>query len=88
MTCESCQAAEQNPNTGLFDAGCQDCSLRMLAGSLDYWVSAQDGTPTEGYKAALRSITGDDWKAGHKRVKEWNQRMKGASDGHDQADSR
>ena len=75
MTCPSCTAAEANPQTGLYHAGCKECAARAIAGSIEHTRAKTLGKMTAEYMALLRWRFGDDWEAWHQRVKAWSKRL-------------
>ena len=77
MTCEACQAAEANPHCGQYRADCLECAARMLSHSPAYFEAKQSGKMTPAYRQALASTFGEDWQAGHERVKAWAKRRMG-----------
>lgn len=77
MTCEACQRAEKNPHTGIYMSKCQNCEARMLANSPTMADSARAAAILPGYRDALQRVFGDDWMAGHEKVKAWSDRMRG-----------
>lgn len=76
MTCESCLKAEQNPRTGYFSNGCDECNARAIANGMELFEASKAGRFTERYKKALIAVFGADWEAGHLRVKHWAKRIK------------
>lgn len=78
MTCEACQAAEKNPNTGRYSAHCDGCKARALASGPELHAAVQAGDMTPEYKQALQRLFGDDWEAAHLRLKAWKRKIKGA----------
>lgn len=74
--CPACAEAQRNPLTGMYQAGCKECSARALASSPSHFLAAQAGKILPTYRDALRAVFGDEWKAGHARVKEWAGRLK------------
>lgn len=76
MTCPACAEAMRNPNTGMYRAGCKECSARALAAAPAHFLAAQAPKLLPEYKNALQAVFGDDWRAGHLRVKAWSQRAK------------
>ncbi len=76
MTCHACERAESNPRTGLYQANCPECKARALANSPQYFESAMAGVITTGYRTALESAFGADWKNAHANVKAWSERLK------------
>ncbi|QIM51611.1 hypothetical protein [Hydrogenophaga crocea] len=78
MTCEACQEAENNPLTGLINAGCKGCAARSLAKSPDYCESVRIKDFSPAYRKALQTTFGEDRAKGHEMVKEWAERLKGA----------
>lgn len=77
MTCEACTAAEQDPRTGLYQAHCPDCKVRMVANGKPFFMAEQAGRLTAEYKRVLTLAFGDDWEGAHLRVKAWRERIKG-----------
>ena len=75
MACDACQVADTNPATGLYRAGCKDCSARELAQSIEHTEARMLGKMTPRYMARLREVSGDDWEALHRIVKEWAKRV-------------
>lgn len=69
MTCDACDRAQVNVETGRFNAGCTECTARALAGGPLYHASALADTLTPAYRDALQSLFGANWKHGHERVK-------------------
>jgi hypothetical protein len=74
--CETCAHAEINPRTGLFNAGCLECTTRHIAHLPVFAECQHAGRLTEPYMASLKRVFGDDWKAGHESVKAWAKRIK------------
>lgn len=70
--CPSCLAAESDPRTGLYHAGCEDCDVRATAGSLVFAeVMARQQMSPE-WLAYLERVHGGDRQARealHQRVK-------------------
>ena len=79
MTCPDCTAATTNPHWGGYHAACQGCQVRALATSPGFWESSRAGTMTPGYRKALETTFGDDWKDGHARVKAEHGRLRADS---------
>lgn len=77
--CEACQAAEKNPQTGRYSAHCDGCKARAVAHGRKAFDASAAGKMTPEYKQVLQRVFGDDWEAGHLRVKAWQKRIKGAS---------
>jgi hypothetical protein len=75
MTCKACTAAEVNPMTGLYVAGCKPCTARELANSIEHAEARMLGKMTPRYMARLRAAFGDGWEAGHAEVKDWAKRI-------------
>lgn len=73
--CPSCAIAERNPLSGEFHSGCKECSARMMADGMPFFRSAARGRMVPEYIAALRSVWGEDYLAGHKRVRAWDDRI-------------
>ncbi|WP_398498569.1 hypothetical protein [Variovorax sp.] len=69
MNCPNCDAAATRADHPGYTANCRECLTRGIANGPQYWRSRQDGTLREEYKAALRSIWGEDWRGGHAAVK-------------------
>jgi len=77
-SCETCAAAQLNPRTGLFNAGCIDCTTRHIAHLQIFFECQRAGRITEPYMNNLKHCFGDDWKAAHETVKGWAKRIKEA----------
>lgn len=71
MTCDACDRAKVNPNTGRFNAGCDGCAARALAQSPEFHEAARSGVQTPRYRMALAQFFKDREQAGHQLVKEW-----------------
>ena len=76
--CPDCAAAELNPRSPLYRAGCIECQTRHLAHSPQHWVSRAARRMMPSYVAALKAVFGDDYMAGHLRVKRWADRIEAA----------
>jgi len=75
MSCPDCAAAQTNPHHGGLHASCQGCQVRALASSPGFWESGESGALTPAYRAALESVFGAGWSAGHERVKAEHKRL-------------
>jgi hypothetical protein len=69
VTCPHCEAYERNRLYGGYHPECEGCNIRSIAGSPAYSYSLLAGTILSPYKARLVSVFGDDWRAGHDKVK-------------------
>ena len=79
MTCLSCQAAEANPVTGRYHAGCSECAARALAHGPLVFASVRAGVQSPEYAAALKRVFGEgNERQGHQRVRAWFQRIQQA----------
>ena len=77
MTCPSCQEAEKNPLSGLYQANCTSCNARAIAHGQELWEASREKRITGRYKALLVGIWGPDhWQEGHEQVKRWANTMK------------
>lgn len=76
MTCKACETAQKNPRTGMFQAGCPECSARALASGIPFFESGRASKILPAYRQALEKSFGDDWQSGHAKVKEWAKRLK------------
>ena len=74
MTCDACLEAEKHPLTGMYRDGCKSCSARQISRSMEHATARTLGKMTPAYMARLREVSGDDWEALHKIVKEWAKR--------------
>lgn len=72
MTCPSCEAAIQNPSSGLVHADCPECKARSLAKSAAWFEARSTSAMTPTYRNALRAVFGKEWREGHERVKHWD----------------
>lgn len=75
MTCKACQAAEQNPETGLTNAYCKACQARSLAKSPQAF-EALAGKPEPLRQKILDIWKEDGYKAGREAVWIWVERFK------------
>ncbi len=75
MTCPACQTAEQNPTSGLYQANCEGCSLRAIAGGRELFEASKAGG--EEYKSFLKAEFGDGAADAHKRIVQWKRAFKG-----------
>lgn len=81
-TCPSCLAAEADPRSPVYHAGCLECGARCLATGSHYAISQAARRMMPSYRAALEALVGrniDDVEALHRRVKHWAERMLSAS---------
>ena len=69
MTCPNCDKAAARADWPCYTADCRDCLARELANGPWFWHSNNEGKLRAEYKASLRDLWGDDWKAGHEAVK-------------------
>ncbi len=67
--CAGCQAAADNPVSGLSIDGCQECAVRELAASPAYHASVLARRVIPAYRQALERVFGPQWLEGHERVK-------------------
>lgn len=67
--CTPCALAQANPDSGHVNAGCQECRIRELAKSPGFHASMVARRMTPQYRQALEVEFGEDWEAGHRRVK-------------------
>ena len=75
MTCPDCTAADRDPTMGLYRNGCKGCEARALAQGIAHAEARTLGKMTPAYMAALRTVFGGGWEAGHKEVKAWAKRI-------------
>lgn len=75
MTCSACARAVHNPDTPFQHAGCQGCAVRAIAQGTVFHQSGLDGSLSAAYRKALAVVFGDDWWAGHERVKAEHKRI-------------
>ena len=68
INCEACA----KPSSGLYITSCKECSVRHLSRSLSYWKAKQRGKIGGDYEKALIGLFGDNWKEGHKMVKDYD----------------
>ena len=79
MNCPACEAAQENPATGLYKHDCHECKARALANGQAMFDSQKKGYMTKEYKAALTALFGaEGLDQGHKAVKEWSRKIKEA----------
>ena len=72
-SCQACAEATANRWSGAYRADCKECSARALSHSPDYFEGQRTGKMTPAYRHALDVTFGENWKAGHERVKAWDQ---------------
>ena len=75
MTCPDCTAAQTNANWGGYHAKCPECKVRALASGMAFFAAKTERRITPAYRAALRTLFGEDADAGHLRVKEEFERI-------------
>lgn len=71
MTCRPCDLAESGELTGIYQSDCDGCKARSIANGMDLFNARKAGEMTPEYIAILQKVWGDDWGAGHERVKAW-----------------
>jgi hypothetical protein len=71
MTCQACAEFAANSQSHSFYPGCTECIARGLSRSPIYWNAAQADAMTPSYRHALQNAFGENWKAGHARVKHY-----------------
>lgn len=81
MTCPNCSAARTDPNWPGFLAGCRGCDVRALASGPVFFGAMRAGEVTPAYRAALKALLGEDWKAGHEEVKAEHKRLQSLKQG-------
>jgi hypothetical protein len=76
IPCPACADAEAHPRTsGMYRRDCLECAARMLAHAPQHFESRKAGVMTNAYRDALQHIFGNDWLAGHARVKAWSAKV-------------
>lgn len=75
MSCPDCTNAATDATWGGYHANCHGCKVRALANGPGFWESGRSGALTPGYRAALESIFGAAWRAGHEKVKAEHARL-------------
>lgn len=81
MTCANCEAAHRGANWPGYHAGCRSCTVRALANGPQFFGAARAGQITPAYQAALLTLLGKDWKAGHEEVKAEHHRLQALKKG-------
>lgn len=71
MSCWGCMAAERDPNTGRYMAGCEECNARALSICPQFHESMKWRRMTPAYVDALKALAGEDWESLHQRTKKW-----------------
>lgn len=66
------------PRSAEFTCGCSSCDARALAATGAHEESARVEHITDAYRAALVTLFGTEWAAGHAQVKTWGARMRRA----------
>lgn len=74
MTCDACDRARENPNSGRYHANCDGCAARALSRSPDFAEAARQGNMTPRYRMALATFFPKDEQRGHEMVKGWAKR--------------
>lgn len=75
--CDACDLAEQNPQTGRYNADCDECHARAIACGMEAFEASKCGRVTPRLKSALRRIWGENWESvGLVMVKRWASRQK------------
>lgn len=77
MSCHDCTQAKTTKYWPIFQSECRGCKVRALASGPLHFTAMKAKTITPSYKAALRAVFGDDWRAGHDEVKAEHARIKG-----------
>ena len=71
--CDACHLAATTPMTGMYRAGCKECTARMIASGTAYFEALNLRTMTPTYVDLLKAAFGDDWQHWHKRVRAWQE---------------
>ena len=71
--CPACTEAKANRWSGAYRADCKECSARALSHSPEFFKSHKYEKLTPAYRHAIEVTFGENWKAGHERVKAWAQ---------------
>ena len=80
--CPACTMADENADTGMFRAGCEECSARMLAHGPEHFQAMAVAAFTPAYSLALKRVFGADWIRGHERVRAWAKRIEAHRQAH------
>lgn len=81
MTCKDCAAASTDVNWAGYTADCRGCSVRAVATGPAFFGAARAGQITPGYRAALQTLLGGDWKAAHEEVRAEHDRLQSLKKG-------
>jgi hypothetical protein len=79
MSCHPCTRAEKNPLAGMYQADCPNCRARAFAHGQAMFEAEQAGKKTKRYKAALKTVFGEDkadQDAGHLASRAWAKKIK------------
>lgn len=78
VACEECAIARKRP-WGVYMTTCSDCRARMLANGPAFFESRKAAKLTPAYRAALALVRtkGETIESAHKRVREWDRRIRG-----------
>lgn len=77
MTCQACEAAQDNPLTGRYSADCTECKARALAHGRELFESLHARKRTPEYDAALTKMFGEgNEEEGHERVRQWSRKIR------------
>lgn len=74
--CPDCTAAQTHQHHAGLRASCEGCKVRALANSLIFWTGKRAGRMVPEYKKELELVFGQDWQAGHERVKAEHARLR------------
>lgn len=77
MTCQDCTQAQTDKHWPIYQADCRGCKVRSLAYGPAYFTAMQANAMTPGYRSALQSLFGEDWKKAHEEVKTEFERQRG-----------
>lgn len=78
--CPSCQAAEQDPRTGLQHMHCRECQARAIAQSPAAWKALHAQTSVDLIDAIDRVFGVEGREEGKRRVWEWIKRIRAAQE--------
>lgn len=75
-TCPSCRDWQDDPRSGMFNAGCDDCLARAVAQSPAAWKAAKGITATELQDVMVHTFGHEHMDAWKRRVWAWMKRLK------------
>lgn len=80
MTCTACERAKADPvNDHHWANHCIGCKARALALIGIHSDELEAAVVSPAYRETLERLFGEQWQAGHRRVREWHGRIRAAA---------